>query len=152
MTKEKLKELVDAATKRRSILEAEKGQEYTQGNKDRLANFKRMGADILPVLADTALPEQAALVSWMVSFNKHYDGLKSFIKSGKEFSAEGIEGRIDDMQVYLDLCRGLVDELKVAVAKRSKPRPEDSPRARGTHHSPGCVNPSTCNADDCWAQ
>ena len=117
MTKERLKELVDAAIERRRVLEAQKGQEYTQGNKDRLANFKRMGADILPILPDGALLEQAALVSWMVSFNKHYDGLKSFIKSGREFSAEGIEGRIDDMQVYLDLCRGLVEELKVAKAK-----------------------------------
>ena len=117
MSKEELQYLIDEANKRRVVIQETKGAEYTQGNKDRLANFRRAGMDVLPLLREGTLPEQANLVAWLMLFNKHFDALKSFIQHGKEFSSEGIEGRLDDLQVYLDLCRGLVHELKVKMQK-----------------------------------
>ena len=54
----------------------------------------------------------------IVYFHKHFDALVSFIKTSKQFSNEPLEGRIDDMQVYLDLFRGFVEEIKIANSKK----------------------------------
>lgn len=114
MTIDELNKLVFDAANRRAQIRESKGKEYTQGNLDVLANFRRVGLEIQPLMREGASIEQAALVGWAVFFSKHYDALRSYIKYGTESSSEGIEGRIDDMQVYLDLCRGLVAELKTS--------------------------------------
>lgn len=112
MTQERLDVLIAAAQQRRAKLAAEKGKEYTQGNPDRLANFRRAGSDLKPFLREGMTEPQTAGVVWLTLFNKHYDAVKSFIVHGREFSTESIEGRIDDMQVYLDLMRGIVEEIR----------------------------------------
>jgi hypothetical protein len=112
MTKEKLDKLVNDALERRRALAEQKGKEYTQGNEDRLANFRAAAQAVLPFLKPGMSDEQQMFVVWTIFFNKHYDAVKSFFKHGREFSNEGVEGRIDDMQVYLDLLRGMVHELK----------------------------------------
>jgi hypothetical protein len=80
-----------------------KSIEYTRGNgEDRLCNFKRMGEE-------TGEIADATLRSWAVYFLKHIDAIWEYLKSGKQ-GTEGIAGRIDDAQNYLDLLRGLIEE------------------------------------------
>jgi hypothetical protein len=112
MTKDKLDKLIGDAIERRRLLAEQKGKEYTQGNPDRLANFRGAANAIDAQLKDDLVDEQRMFAVWQIFFGKHYDAVKSFFKHGREFSSEGIEGRIDDMQVYLDLLRGIVAELK----------------------------------------
>lgn len=102
MNRDDFEKLISAAGIRRAGLRRDKGQEYTQGDADVLANFKKGGLDL----------DLPAMKIWWVYYKKHQDAVLSFIKSGKEYSSESIEGRIDDMQVYLDLLRGLVAEHK----------------------------------------
>lgn len=83
-----------------------KSREYTRGNvDDRLCNFKRMAEET----AEIADPTFRA---WATYFLKHVDAVWEYLKSGKE-GTEGIAGRIDDAQNYLDLLRGLVEEKKI---------------------------------------
>jgi len=84
-----------------------KSREYTRGNADdRLCNFKRMGEE-------TAQIADPTFRAWAIYFLKHIDAVFEYLKSGKE-GTEGIEGRIDDAQNYLDLLRGLIEEKKGA--------------------------------------
>lgn len=77
-----------------------KGQEYTIGSTDKLANFKR-------VAERTGLrPEQVL----MVYFLKHIDSICNYIKDGKVYSNESIEGRIMDARNYLALLRAMIQE------------------------------------------
>jgi len=79
-----------------------KGREYA-GDHDALNNFKN-GDDI------GVEPLQKA---WMFT-DKHISSIKSYIKNGKEFSSEPIEGRILDAMNYLFLISCLVKETKDA--------------------------------------
>lgn len=101
-----LEEIKQAAEERKASLRRDKGAEYTQGDVDVLANFKKGGLDL-------RIP---AMQVWWIYYKKHQDAILSFIIHGQEFSTEPIEGRIDDAQVYLDLLRGLVAEHKAAAA------------------------------------
>ena len=133
MKQEQLSEIIEQAQVRRERLTVEKGREYVRGSTDRLANFKRIGDDL----------NLDPLEVWYVYFKKHFDALVSFIVFGKESSSEGIEGRIDDMQVYLDLLRGLVHERKEAGGR--KPRSLADFQANiGTwqRETFGAINPS----------
>lgn len=102
MDKAFLETLVAEAAERRAVLARDKGKEYTRGSVDRLANFKRVAEEL----------GLAPLDAWWVYFRKHQDALLSYVLFGKESSNESIETRIDDMQVYLDLARGLIWEAK----------------------------------------
>ena len=77
-----------------------KGREYA-GDDDALNNFKT-GTDI----GITPLQK-----SWVFT-EKHISSIKSYIKNGKEFSSEPIEGRILDAMNYLFLISCLVKETK----------------------------------------
>lgn len=112
MTREKLDKLVADAADRRRLLAEQKGKEYTQGNPDRLDNFRRAADNLRGLLKDGLCDEQRMFVVWNVFYSKHFDAVKSFFAFGTESSTEGVEGRIDDMQVYLDLLRGIVAEMK----------------------------------------
>ena len=81
-----------------------KGMEYTQGNllKDRLANFYRIA---------TELNIDPKVVLW-VYLKKHLDSITCYIKHGKEFSNESIEGRIHDARNYLVLLNGIITQQK----------------------------------------
>ncbi len=104
MTKEEFQKILDEAKDRRVALRQDKGTEYTQGDADVLKNFKTGGRDL----------DLSAMQVWWIYYKKHQDAVLSFIKHGHEFSTEPVDGRIDDMQVYLDLLRGLVAEHKAA--------------------------------------
>ena len=81
-----------------------KGYEYTQGDAetDRLANFYRISEE---------LSIDPKTVLW-VYLKKHLDSIACFIKKGKEFSEEKIEGRIHDARNYLVLLNGIIQEQR----------------------------------------
>lgn len=82
-----------------------KGSEYS-GDTDRLANFRRNGAAI-------GLPMEAI---WYVYAAKHWDALTQSILDkthGKTRERlEPLEGRIDDLIVYLVLLKCMMVEAK----------------------------------------
>jgi len=90
-----------------------KGMEYTQGNleKDRLSNFYRIAFE---------LEIDPKIVLW-VYLKKHLDSIACYIKQGKEYSSETIEGRIHDARNYLVLLNGIIQQQK----EEEKLRPEE---------------------------
>lgn len=110
MNKQTFEALIQEAVDRKIALRRDKGAEYTQGDEDVLANFKKGGIEL----------GISPLKVWRIYYKKHDDAIVSFIKTGREISTEGIEGRIDDMQVYLDLLRGLVAEHKTLDAQSAQ--------------------------------
>lgn len=82
---------------------AEKGEEYTVGSKDRLANFRGVAEDV-------GIPMEKA---WYVFFNKHLRALQSYIKNGCYVkSNEPIQSRIMDLIVYLTLFHKMSLEIE----------------------------------------
>ena len=84
-----------------------KGGEYS-GDTDRLANFRRNGED-------QELPKETI---WRVYAAKHWDAIGQYIKDirqGKNRKRlETIDGRIDDLIVYLILLKCMVIEAQGA--------------------------------------
>lgn len=84
-------------------LSALKGGEYA-GDGDRLANFRRNGAD-------QGLPMETI---WRVYAAKHWDAIGQYCKdrlTGKDRERlETIQGRADDLITYLILFKAMVDE------------------------------------------
>lgn len=80
-----------------------KGGEYA-GDDDRLANFRR-NALALGVKMETV---------WAIYYNKHHDSVMQYIQdlaTGKERPrSEPMEGRVDDMLVYLLLFKMILAE------------------------------------------
>jgi len=89
----------------------EKGREYSQGDDDRLHNFKQGAKDM----------GLHPFNVWYIYFYKHYASIISYIKSGKEFSDESIQGRIADARNYLLLFQALIEDLK----NEGKPAPQE---------------------------
>ncbi len=84
-------------------LSALKGGEYA-GDHDRLANFRRNGSDL-------ELPME---VIWRVYAAKHWDAVGQYIKDLHQDKVrerlEPIEGRVDDLIVYLILFKAMLAE------------------------------------------
>lgn len=101
MKNEQFNEIVKSTFNRLAELSSTKGHEYS-GDYDRLLNFKRNGAAL-------ALP---ATTIWAVYAAKHWDAVMQNIQDrqvGKERQlSEPIEGRIDDLLLYLLLLKGLL--------------------------------------------
>lgn len=96
------KDIFDKMVEAERDLLVSKGMEYA-GDTDALANFK--DADIIGLN-----PKQKL---W-VYLSKHMSSIASYIKNGKEFSSESIEGRIADARNYLALLYMLIHEEKTA--------------------------------------
>jgi len=109
-----------------------KGADYTQGDADRLKNFKRLGSEIAPILktviqrAATFRPDIAALIKeapmtfdeealqkmgtfivFWIYFRKHIDALNTYIVTGR-VESEGLVGRVNDVRNYMALGAGLM--------------------------------------------
>jgi hypothetical protein len=97
------KEIFEKMIESERELLTSKGVEYA-GEQDCLANFK--DADIIGLD-----PKQKL---W-VYLSKHMASIASYIRNGKEFSNEPIEGRIADARNYLALLYMLVQEEKSAA-------------------------------------
>lgn len=100
---ERYHKLVSETVKNIEQLSTLKGGEYA-GDVDRLANFRRNAANL-----DLNM-EQV----WAVYAAKHWDALSQYIKdlaSGKSRQRlESIQGRADDLIVYLILFKAMCDE------------------------------------------
>lgn len=92
----------DAFTEIRRLGEL-KGGEYS-GDVDRLLNFRRNGTNL-------GLPMETV---WAVYAGKHWDAVMQFIRDEREgkqrVRLEGIEGRVDDLLVYLLLFKAMLEE------------------------------------------
>lgn len=79
-----------------------KGSDYA-GGEDALANFKEQAASL-------GLAPEAV---WGVYAGKHWSAIMTFIRKG-EVQSEPIEGRIDDLLMYLLLLKGLIFDARSA--------------------------------------
>lgn len=85
-----------------------KGGEYS-GDHDRLANFRRNGAA-------QDLPMETI---WSIYAAKHWDAIQQWIKDDRNGvmrdRLESIEGRVDDLLVYLLLFKAMLQERDTQV-------------------------------------
>ncbi len=80
-------------------MQCTKGKEYTDGI-DRFQNFNEEAKDM----------DVSRLKVAEIFLNKHMRAIKSYIRDGKEYSDEGIMGRIVDAITYLTLIAGMIEE------------------------------------------
>ena len=104
-----LEEMLGEMIKCERAVRSGKGVEYTKSEEDQLSNFKKE-AGTLGV---------SPLVVWAIYYNKHHTAIMNYVKTGKTFSDETIQGRILDCRVYLWLLRGLIEDL--TTAQREEP-------------------------------
>ena len=80
-----------------------KGHDYRQGHDDDLLHNFRTVAD------SVGIPMEKV---WFTYFFKHYAALATYIREGGQSESEPIEGRIQDLIVYLVLFYRMVQEAK----------------------------------------
>jgi hypothetical protein len=101
-THERWERLLSQTTDAIRQLAAQKGGEYA-GDADRLANFRRNGAEL------GLEPEQV----WRVYAGKHWDAITQWVKDTSEGKTrprmESVAGRCDDLIVYLILLKAMVE-------------------------------------------
>lgn len=76
-----------------------KGKEYAN-SESRFANFNRLSARL----------NISNLAVALVYFTKHMDAIESYVKQGRIYSTETIQGRIVDAITYLTLIAGMIQE------------------------------------------
>jgi len=83
---------------------SQKRVEYTEsrGDQDVLANFKSTAHDL----------DLDALQVLGIFMKKHWSSIINYIKTGKTFSDENIEGRIMDLIQYLELTYACITEKR----------------------------------------
>lgn len=106
-------ELLAKTIKQIEHLSVAKGGEYA-GDDDRLANFRRNAE---------AMSVQMELI-WGVYAAKHWDAVMQFVsdlQTGRERErSEPIQGRLDDLIVYLVLMKAIVEERdEIAALQRA---------------------------------
>jgi len=109
VNKLKFKEVVDLARIEQDKLLDIKGHDYTQGNGDRLFNFKE-------VATMTGL---TPLQVWSIYWLKHVFAICTFVKDGKVRS-EAIDSRFYDENNYNLLGLALIQEARNATTKGSR--------------------------------
>jgi len=100
MDKKTFDELCDAQYEAEFKLMETKGAEYTQEDKDVLANFKQNGTEL----------GVDPLLVWGIYMNKHISAIKTYLKNRSVKSTESIESRFTDARNYLLLGLALIKE------------------------------------------
>jgi len=77
-----------------------KGEDYTKGSLDALANFKEAGQGI---------GLEPLRVCW-IFMNKHYQAITNYVKTNGKSESEPISERIKDMINYLVLFYAIIKE------------------------------------------
>jgi hypothetical protein len=105
---ERYNQIIEQTVQQIHMLGTVKGGEYA-GDVDRLANFRRNGERL-------ALPMESI---WAVYAAKHWDAIQQFVQdlnTGKDRPrAEPIDGRVDDLIVYLILFKCMLNERNTAA-------------------------------------
>lgn len=106
-------ELLAKTIKQIEHLSVAKGGEYA-GDDDRLANFRR----------NAEAAGCSMELCWRIYAGKHWDAVSQFIKdlqTGKERErSEPIQGRLDDLIVYLVLMKAIMEERdEIAALQRA---------------------------------
>lgn len=108
-TNQQWEALLETTIDKIKSLAKNKGGEYS-GDSDRLANFRR-NAEALGLC-----PE----VVWAVYAGKHWDALQTYVKdlsTGlQRVRSEPLDGRVDDLLVYLLLFKAMLEESRVQVS------------------------------------
>jgi len=110
MTASEYKKMRDEFLKTTLELSDNKRIEYTEGNHidNVLWNFENSAKDV---------PHGTPMTILVVFLNKHLSSLRSYFRTGKEYSTESIESRIMDIINYLLL---LVAMIRTNKKKQSK--------------------------------
>jgi len=113
MTEEQFLEIYKRMKNNEESIMCTKGMEYTVGDlkTDRLANFYRIAKE---------LDQDPKLVCY-IYLKKHLDSIACYVKNGKEYTEEKIEGRINDARNYLILLNAIIQEQK----KSCELKPQD---------------------------
>ena len=99
MTNKEFKRFVSGFRKAQDKLILSKGHDYTQGNPDRLHNFKEV----------SRLTGMTTMQVWSVYWLKHVFAICTFIKYGK-VKSEGIDGRFLDEANYNLLGKAILND------------------------------------------
>jgi hypothetical protein len=110
MTNKKFYELMDETFEKSKAIARSKGEDYTKGSVDVLANFKEGGV---------ALGIPPMKVCW-VFMNKHYQAITSYVCTDGKSESEPIEERIKDNINYNVLLLGLIKEERENKVLESK--------------------------------
>jgi hypothetical protein len=103
MTNTEFSELMNTIFTDCSKISKAKGNDYTRGSEDALANFKEVGKGIEIHPMD---------VCW-IFMNKHYQAITNYVKTKGQSESEPISERIKDLINYLVLLQGLINENDV---------------------------------------
>lgn len=98
VTRNYLNEIINLTFDSINKLNDTKGNEYA-GDEDALANFHNRATQL----------DLDPMKVWGVFAGKHWDAVLSYIRRGEVLS-EPIEGRINDLVLYLILLKGLIAE------------------------------------------
>lgn len=102
--------IVENQLNRISALLVTKGAEYNLDENDRFSDFKQAAA----MTGQT--PEQV-LYGYML---KHIMSITAMVQSGDQFTVERWEEKLTDIQVYLCLLRGLLEDTPRMINKEVK--------------------------------
>lgn len=78
-----------------------KGRKYTEGDEDRLKNFKDLE------------PRVDRLVVWEILFHKHWSAIQYFLKTKQNIGEDICDTHIHDCIMYLHLLEGLIKEKQL---------------------------------------
>lgn len=105
--------IIEKTIKHIRFLEQTKGGEYAT-DRDRLHNFRHNAEDC-------GVPME---IIWRVYAGKHWDAISSYIRDivtgTKRPRSEPIEGRIDDLIVYLILLKAIIYDGKTSEIVENK--------------------------------
>ena len=98
MTKDEMREMMEVVFAECRDLRG-KGQAEYAGGEEAFGNFIRLGTML-------GLPKEKILIVYAM---KHWDGIISHV-NGHVSQREPVQGRINDLIVYLCILRGMVEE------------------------------------------
>ncbi len=110
MSNKELYDLMSKTFDEAKMIAKSKGEDYTKGSLDALANFKEGGEDV---------SIEAKKVCW-IFMNKHYQAITNYVKTGGKSESEPFEMRIKDMINYLVLLLALDVEQKAENAVKDR--------------------------------
>jgi hypothetical protein len=107
MTNSEFYTLMDRLFQDAKAIAKSKGEDYTRGSEDALANFKEAAKE------SNLDPKQV----WYIYARKHWVAINNYIKTNGQSESEPISERIKDLVNYLVLLHGLIVEKEKQTMK-----------------------------------